>query len=117
MNAVLNHLLESTLFAGLVALLVFLFRKNHARARYWLWMAASLKFLVPFSLLVALGGHLGWIPLRRVVHTATVTLTDTAPQPNPLIVTVGPPAAPIQQATRPALLPALWACGFVAVLL
>ena len=76
MNAVLNHLLQSTLFAGLAALLAFLFRKNFARIRYWLWVAASLKFLVPFSLLLALGSHLGWIPLRRVIHTMTVTVTE-----------------------------------------
>ena len=33
--------------------------KNQARARYALWLAASLKFLVPFSLLVGIGGKLG----------------------------------------------------------
>ena len=33
-------------------------RKNQARVRHHLWLAASLKFLVPFSLLVSLGSHL-----------------------------------------------------------
>ena len=36
-------------------LLTLLFRNNSASIRYWLWFAASLKFLLPFSLLAALG--------------------------------------------------------------
>jgi len=50
-----NHIWQSTLFAGAIALLTLAFRNNRARVRYWLWLAASLKFLVPFSLLVAVG--------------------------------------------------------------
>jgi uncharacterized protein (TIGR03435 family) len=50
-----NHLWQSTLFAAAVAVVCFALRKNQARTRYWLWLAASLKFLVPFSLLVSLG--------------------------------------------------------------
>jgi bla regulator protein BlaR1 len=50
-----NHLWQSTLFLGIVALLALLMRKNQARIRYWLWMAASAKFLIPFSLLISLG--------------------------------------------------------------
>ncbi len=58
--AVGNHLWQSTLFAVVAGLLTLTLRKNQARARYWIWMAASLKFLVPFSLLVGAGSHLGW---------------------------------------------------------
>ena len=50
--AVANHLWQSTLFAGLAAILTLAFRKNQARVRHSLWLAASLKFLVPFSLLI-----------------------------------------------------------------
>src|SRR5690606_29737725 len=28
--------------------------------RYWLWFAASMKFLVPFALLAALGAQVAW---------------------------------------------------------
>jgi bla regulator protein BlaR1 len=52
MSDVLNHL-----FAGLLAIAAVSLRNNHARARYWLWLAASLKFLVPFSLFVLLGSR------------------------------------------------------------
>lgn len=57
--ALANHLWQSTVFAIVVGLLTLLLRRNYARARYWLWLAASLKFLIPFSLLVSLGTYLG----------------------------------------------------------
>jgi bla regulator protein blaR1 len=50
-----NHLWQSTLFVGVIWLLTLLLRKNEARVRYWLWLAASVKFLIPFSLLISLG--------------------------------------------------------------
>ncbi len=56
--ALANHLWQSTLVAGVAALLTLTLRRNHARARYCLWFAASVKFLVPFSLLMILGGQL-----------------------------------------------------------
>src|SRR5271170_7466633 len=59
-TATANHLWQSTLFAGLAALVALALRKNHARVRYQLWLAASLKFLIPFSLLIRLGGHLSY---------------------------------------------------------
>ncbi|HKO17347.1 MAG TPA: M56 family metallopeptidase, partial [Acidobacteriaceae bacterium] len=56
-----NHLWQSTVFALLAALLTLALKKNQARIRYWLWFAASAKFLIPFSLLVVIGGHLSWL--------------------------------------------------------
>src|SRR5258708_39805760 len=53
-----NHLWQSTLFAGVAGLLTLFLRKNRAHVRYWLWFLASVKFLLPFSLLVAVGGVL-----------------------------------------------------------
>jgi bla regulator protein BlaR1 len=50
-----NHLWQSTLSAVVAGLLTLALRQNHARARYWLWLASSVKFLIPFSLLVDLG--------------------------------------------------------------
>ena len=56
--ALLDHLWQSTLFAGAIALLMPLFRRQAASLRFWLWFAASMKFLVPFAALAALGEHL-----------------------------------------------------------
>lgn len=54
----LDHIWQSTLFAGGIALLTLFFRKNSAAVRFWLWFAASVKFLLPFAGLVVLGEYL-----------------------------------------------------------
>ena len=58
------HSLQSSLFAMGAFVLTFLFRRNDARIRHWVWQAASLKFLVPFSFLFWLGATarpVGWL--------------------------------------------------------
>ena len=47
-----NHLWQSTLFAAAAGLLTLALRNNRAQVRYWLWLAASVKFLIPFGALV-----------------------------------------------------------------
>src|SRR5579862_2779753 len=54
---VIAHLWQSTLFAAAIGLLTLSFRKHSASVRHGLWMAASLKFLVPFAALTALGSQ------------------------------------------------------------
>src|SRR5215813_13720547 len=54
------HLWQSTLFAGLAALLALTFRRQRAGIRYWIWMTASLKFLIPFAVLIEVGTHIPW---------------------------------------------------------
>ena len=63
--AVANHLWQSTLFALLTAVLALALRTNHARVRHHLWLAASLKFLLPFSLMTSLGAHLATLNRHR----------------------------------------------------
>ena len=53
-----NHLWQSTLCFLLAALLVRALKRQGARWRYAIWLAASLKFLVPFALLTAIGARL-----------------------------------------------------------
>ena len=76
-----NHLWQSTLFLGIVALLALLLRKNQARIRYWLWMAASAKFLIPFSLLVSLGSHLPWPSYAVAPKTTAYVAIEEMSQP------------------------------------
>jgi bla regulator protein BlaR1 len=57
-TATANHLWQSTLFALLTAVSTLALRKNQARIRHHLWLAASLKFLVPFALLMNVGSQL-----------------------------------------------------------
>lgn len=57
---ILRHLLQSTLFAVVAGLLTLAFRRNRANVRYSLWLVASVKFLIPFSVLVSAGSLLPW---------------------------------------------------------
>src|SRR5260370_27106466 len=64
-----SHLMQSTLFAGAVSLLTLAFRANRAQVRFWLWLSASLKFLIPFALLSIAGSHIGtWAPPSPVAR-------------------------------------------------
>src|ERR1700722_4848967 len=68
-NALTNHLWQSTLFAIAAGLLTLAFRSNRAKVRYWLWLSASLKFLIPFSLLISIGSHFEWTPAAQKLAT------------------------------------------------
>ncbi|HZF31554.1 MAG TPA: M56 family metallopeptidase [Gammaproteobacteria bacterium] len=56
LTSIVNHLWQSTLLVIVIAALAAMLREHGAHTRYWLWWAASVKFLVPFSLLTLLGG-------------------------------------------------------------
>jgi beta-lactamase regulating signal transducer with metallopeptidase domain len=53
------HLWQSTLVLLAAWLLTLACRRNSADIRYWIWLCASLKFLVPFALLQRLGDYIG----------------------------------------------------------
>ena len=78
MQAILNHLWQSTVFAGIAWLLTLTLKKNRAQTRYWLWFAASMKFLVPFTALVSLGSL-----APRPAHIAPMPLADAVGQSIP----------------------------------
>jgi bla regulator protein BlaR1 len=75
-----NHLWQSTVFAGAVALLTLAFRRNRAHVRHWLWLAASVKFLVPFSALLWIGTQIELVPIERSGQ-AIVGMLDNVAQP------------------------------------
>jgi uncharacterized protein (TIGR03435 family) len=116
-----NHLWQSTAFAAVAVLLALALRGNHARARYWLWLAASVKFLVPFSVLVAIGGSLGrWFVPAMTVSRVPFVMEQIVQPFAPIQNTFVPVAASASVATTgplTAVLLALWLCGFLAVLL
>jgi uncharacterized protein (TIGR03435 family) len=51
----MHHLWQSTMVCGSLWLLSLMLRRNAARMRFRLWMLASIKFLLPFSLLITAG--------------------------------------------------------------
>jgi TonB family protein len=58
LSFILNHLWQSTLCVAAAAVLVRLLKDQPAKWRYRVWLAASLKFFVPFALLGAIGGQM-----------------------------------------------------------
>jgi len=120
--ALANHLWQSTAVAGVAGLLALALRKNPARTRYWLWLAASVKFLIPFSLLTSVGSRIGWLsgwmPASRVAHPGFSVVVEQISQPFfPSPVSAGAAPAVLAQhgSVLPVLLLALWGCGFLAV--
>ena len=119
-----NHLWQSTLFALLAAVLVLATRKDQARIRFAIWLVASLKFLVPFSLLVALGTHFARPHMLAPTSFYSPALYSTVQQiSQPFAAAPAPPATSATPAFSsllamlPAILFTVWLSGFLAVLI
>jgi bla regulator protein blaR1 len=113
MNGILNHLWQSSLFSVAAAIATVPLRRNAPRLRYWVWFAASLKFLVPFSLLVSLGSQIKLAPDAPSLHAVTVQQISGYFAPGLML----PPPA-----TTPAPIPwnliatAIWSLGSLLLL-
>ncbi len=94
-DPIANHLWQSTVFAMAAGLLTLTLTRHRAQLHYALWLAASVKFLVPFGALVALGRHVGWPASIRVQPDMTLVL-DVMSQP------FSRPALRVAAATSPA---------------
>jgi bla regulator protein BlaR1 len=114
----INHLWQSSCFALLAGLLAFVLRKNSPKVRYWIWLSASLKFLIPFAFLVSLGSVVPR-PARHPVFVAATVFPST-------LVQFAEPFSSTLRATVPAHTPldwppaaigAVWAVGFLAIML
>jgi bla regulator protein BlaR1 len=119
-SALGNHLWQSTLFAVAAGLLTLVLRKNQARARYWLWLAASLKFLVPFSLLTNLGSRLAWWRGTAGSDAGLYFVIEQVSQPfTQKTISQSAPQVFFANLTNllPALLTVTWICGSTVVLL
>jgi uncharacterized protein (TIGR03435 family) len=123
-----NHLWQSTLFAGAAGLLTLIMRKQHARVRHWLWLAASVKFLIPFSLLVNLGNLLAWSRASEGTKAGLYFAVEQIGQPftQPFIQPVMAPVVSQSSTSTmfatllhllPPILVAAWLSGFAVVLL
>src|SRR5579863_3763746 len=108
MNEVFNHLWQSTVFAAAVALAAVMLRRNSPRLRYWLWLAASIKFLIPFSLLVSTGAKVQMPPDTPSLHAVTVQQISTY---------FAPVSAPARTTFQwPLVLSAIWLAGSLFLL-
>jgi bla regulator protein BlaR1 len=105
LNELGNHLWQSTIFVAAVAVASFAVRKNHARLRYWLWLAASIKFLIPFSLLISIGARMD-VPDDSPVLPA-IRVEQISTSFSPVYVPPQPPAV----RWWPKALVAVWGLG------
>jgi TonB family protein len=104
----------------LAAILTLAFKKNQARIRHSLWLAASLKFLVPFSLLISVGSRLASSRFSLSGRRGLFLAVEGLSQPFTFVV-----VAPVNHATTgarlltlaPRLIAAMWLCGFVTVVI
>lgn len=115
LSALANHLWQSTLFAGVAAILALVLRKNRAQTRYLLWLSASVKFLVPFSLLVGVGSQFEWRSAAAVATALPLAMAmEQISQPftPPRHAVVTPSRIPM----APKVLGLLWFCGGAGVL-
>jgi bla regulator protein BlaR1 len=112
-SSLADHLWQSTLFALVAGLLTLTLRKNRARVRHGIWLAASCKFLVPLSLLIALGGRIEW--KRAPVEFGVSVVMAQVSQPftggsAPLLVTEAR-----ERSLLPVVLWSIWACGLIGI--
>jgi bla regulator protein blaR1 len=119
-----SHLVQSTLFAGAAALLTLAFRANRAEVRFWLWLSASLKFLIPFALLSIAGSHIrAWAPASSLEGIGAAVPTFLAAESSQFsgdtLGGVGSSAgAPsIDRTTLDKVIAGVWLCGVVCVAL
>jgi bla regulator protein blaR1 len=115
-----NHLWQSTLFAAAIALLTRGFTANHARVRYWLWFSASLKFLIPFSVLVSIGSALPWRPGPPAAAPSGLSEVITQIS-QPFLDDESPGRVTAQSVSKDSgwltfVLLAIWACGAITLL-
>jgi len=114
-----DHLWQSTVCAVVAALLTLTLRRNQARVRYWLWLAASIKFLVPFSVLVALGNRFAWRHISNAggaLYVAIEQVGQPFTQAAPAVVHAAPAPTLVRMLHLLPIGAGVWLCGFLTVL-
>jgi len=109
-----NHLWQSTLFFVAAWLVTLALKKNRAAVRYLIWLAASVKFLMPFSLLSTISDYLEWRPVLVSRQPHFTHVVDEISRPFVLsaaasIQTIDPSSSSYLFL----ILFSLWFCGFL----
>lgn len=117
-----DHLWQSTLFVAAAALLALALRRNRARVRHSIWLAASIKFLVPFAALVGLGNAVPWRVGPPVLETEIGVVLDAVSQPfSRSPISIGGTSSVSTAGTQvgaglPVVIFTVWLAGLVAML-
>ena len=117
-----NHLWQSTVVVLIAWLLTLILRSNPARTRYCVWMIASIKFLIPFSLLIAAGEAVPTAVISPLQQPALAAVIEQITQPFPQTAAAAaveyfgeaPVVAP-HHTNLLAILFAVWLSGFLAI--
>jgi bla regulator protein BlaR1 len=121
--ALVNHLWQSTIVVLVAWILTLALRTNQARTRYWVWMIASVKFLIPFSLLIAAGESLRTAVATPAKRPALAAVMEQITQPFPQTAAVftaehlsKAPLVPEHYTNLlPVILLSVWLCGFLSM--
>jgi uncharacterized protein (TIGR03435 family) len=110
-----NHIWQSTVCVAVAWVLALALRRNRAAVRYGVWLAASVKFLVPFAWLAAIGARFEWRAAAPAI--AQVRIPDVIAQigqpfaPASIVVPLAPAAAVSHLWLE--LLLGVWVCGIL----
>lgn len=117
LSPIANHLWQSTLFVVVAWLLTLALRKNRASVRYWIWFAASVKFLIPFSLLVGIGNKFAWQSSAAVAQPQFANVINQISQPFATFTQTSTSfVTPHTSNMLRIILLSTWLCGVAAVL-
>jgi bla regulator protein BlaR1 len=110
-----THIWQSTLFAIVASLLTLVLKRKPACVRYAIWLAASYKFLVPFSCLISIGALFERQSPPPVVPQAISTLTQVVATPVFLAPVIPATITPAHFLSLASAIWLVWACGFAIV--
>lgn len=127
-GALVQHVWQSTMVCGSLWLSTLMLRRNAAQMRFRLWMLASVKFLLPFSLLISAGEVVSVKKLAQPSVPPVFSIMMVGPVNDTTIVKPVHAAAPVagrgshdvlavekrQTIARLAML-LLWAAGALAI--
>jgi len=117
-----NHLWQSTLFTLAAAALAATLRENRAPVRHWIWVIASVKWLVPFAWLIAAGSAIsamwpdtgvGALPVQTPPAFSIVVLQFT--EPFTAVDFLAPTPSTVSNGWLMTVLLALWLGGVLAM--
>src|SRR5262249_10271593 len=107
-------------------------KENRAALRHRLWLIASIKFLIPFSLLTTLGSYFPWersfttpsavpVIIKTIdgpfMHAETSVEELDAPSPAASLQPSASLESTLGENWIPVVLVSLWTCGFAGSLL
>jgi bla regulator protein blaR1 len=119
-SGLMNHLWQSTVVVFIAWLLTLALRNHRAAMRYWVWLAASMKFFLPFSLLIAAGELMRPAVPGSLEQKSFPILMEQITEPYAQIqpaISLRPSNIVHNAHVLPLVLFSLWACGALIVAL